>query len=617
MKNRILLTVLSIAFLFLVMPFCVVNAGDIPTADVTVTSWSDLQQEINSASGPKVIKLDGNIIDPNPATESTITIPDGKNITIDLNGYIINRGLISGGVATPNSHGSVIEVYGVLTIVDGNPNSVHKGTLSENGYFWTWDGGDDTGDTVINGGIITGGCRSGNYNGGSGVRLFSDSSIFNMKGGTISGNKSLSKAHAGGVYVNYGTFNMIGGQITFNSADLHGGGVFVRYGKFIMSGTAKITKNVVSSNGGGVYLMSNPNSSFTMDGGEISYNRAKDGGGVRVESSMTMNGGVIKNNIATGEGGGVRGSVIMTDGEISGNTASSNGGGIRGVSTISGGLITGNTSNGNGGGCYGNVTMTGGVITGNSSNGNGGGFYVDTSIILGGSAIISGNYKGDTVNNVFLGTDKAITISSDKLPTSDMNIGVTTATVPVAGTPVAITSNGSEDDVNFFFSDNPNYLVRFNTNHIELHVHEFIGDYIEYDTVNHKWAKKCSCGAFDTENSLIGVDIPTAKTNLIYNGKEQIGVESATGYIIINNKATNASDSYKATATLEEGYIWSDGTLTPKEIDWSIAKLDEITNPQTGDTSNINLWITIFAFSSLGFCTCFVIGKRNFWKIDI
>lgn len=615
MKNRILSTILTVAILLLVMPLDAVTADTIPEADVIVNTWDDLQNEITNATGPKVIKLGNNIVDSNPAATSTITIPDGKNITIDLNGYIINRGLISGGVATPNTHGSVIEVYGILTIVDGNPSAEHKGTLSENGYFWTWDGGNNTGDTIIKGGIITGGCRSGNYNGGSGVRLFNDTSSFTMKGGTIAGNKSLSKAHAGGVYVNYGTFNMSGGVITYNSADLHGGGVFVRYGKFTMSGTAKITKNVVSSNGGGVYLMTNTNSSFTMNGGEISYNKAKDGGGVRVESSMTMNNGVIKNNIASGDGGGVRGSVIMTGGEISGNTSSGHGGGIRGTSTITGGKIIGNSSSGMGGGYYGNITMTGGEISGNSSTGEGGGLYGDSIITLGGSAKINGNHKGDTVNNLYLDTDKTITISSDNAPTTGMNIGVTTATAPVAGSPVAVTSNGSEDDVDFFFSDNPNYLVRFNTNHIELHVHDFTGNYIEYDKINHKWAKKCSCGEYDVANSLIGVDVPTAKTNLVYNGNEQTGVESATGYSVTNNKATNAGDSYKATATLADGYIWSDGTLTAKEIAWSIAKLEEATNPRTEDTSNINLWITMLVLSSLGLCTCFVLSKKNFLEL--
>ena len=246
--------------------------------------------------------------------------------------------------------------------------------------------------------------------------------------------------------------------------------------------------------------------------------------------------------------------------------------------------------------------------------GNGGGLYVET-VTLGGTAKIIENHKGNTINNLYLDTDKTFAISTDSAPTSNMNIGVTTSTAPVVNSPVAITSNGSANDVEFFFSDNPNYLVRFNTNHLELHAHEFIGDYIEYDTINHRWAKRCSCGEYDTTNFLIGVDVPTAKTNLVYNGSEQIGVESAKGYTVANNKATNAGNSYIATATLEEGYIWSDGTLTPKEIAWSIAEPEEKTNPQTGDTSNINLWITMLVLSSLGLCICFTLGKKNFLKI--
>lgn len=63
---------------------------------------------------------------------------------------------------------------------------------------------------------------------------------------------------------------------------------------------------------------------------------------------------------------------------------------------------------------------------------------------------------------------------------------------------------------------------------------------------------------------------PTAKTNLVYNGKEQTGVDSGKGYTIKDNTATDAGD-YKATATLDSGYTWTDGTTDVKEISWSIA----------------------------------------------
>lgn len=67
------------------------------------------------------------------------------------------------------------------------------------------------------------------------------------------------------------------------------------------------------------------------------------------------------------------------------------------------------------------------------------------------------------------------------------------------------------------------------------------------------------------------VEVPTAKTGLTYNGAEQTGVEEAEGFKLADNKKT-AADDYKATATLDEGYVWSDGKLDPATIDWSIAK---------------------------------------------
>lgn len=417
----------------------------------------------------------------------------------------------------------------------------------------------------------------------------------------------MNKAHAGGVFVESGTFNMTGGTIMYNTANQHGGAVFVRYGKFNMSGSAKITKNTVSSNGGGVYVM--PEGS-TITGGEISYNKGKDGGGIRVESSITITDGKIINNTATNDGGGVRGTVIMSGGEISNNTSGAHGGGVRGSSTITGGKIINNTANGNGGGYYGNLNMFGGEITGNVTKGNGGGLFVET-VTLGGSAKISGNFKGTVENNVYLSSGVTFAISTEEVPTSDMSVGITTAVVPVVGTPVAVTSNGSESHVELFSSDNPDYLVLFNTNHIELHAHNFVGDYIEYNTVNHKWAKKCACGEYDTKNALTGIEVPTAKTNLMYNGKKQTGVAEGVGYTLVDNKATEVGDNYKAIATLKDGYIWSDGTFEPKEIEWSIAKYVKPENPKTGDTRNVNLMITLLALCSLWSYFYITIYKKN------
>ncbi len=69
---------------------------------------------------------------------------------------------------------------------------------------------------------------------------------------------------------------------------------------------------------------------------------------------------------------------------------------------------------------------------------------------------------------------------------------------------------------------------------------------------------------------------PTAKTGLKYDGEEKTGVEAGVGYTLEGTaKATNAG-TYTATATLAEGYQWSDGSTEPATIEWSIAPADKV-----------------------------------------
>ena len=67
------------------------------------------------------------------------------------------------------------------------------------------------------------------------------------------------------------------------------------------------------------------------------------------------------------------------------------------------------------------------------------------------------------------------------------------------------------------------------------------------------------------------IAVPTAIAGLVFNGQPQKGVADGDGYTLVNNIATSAG-KYTAVATLEDGYVWSDGSHEPKEIAWSIAK---------------------------------------------
>ena len=68
------------------------------------------------------------------------------------------------------------------------------------------------------------------------------------------------------------------------------------------------------------------------------------------------------------------------------------------------------------------------------------------------------------------------------------------------------------------------------------------------------------------------VQVPVAKTDLVYSGQEQTGVSAGDFYTISGNTATNAG-SYTATATLtDSNHAWSDGSTTAKTITWEIGR---------------------------------------------
>ena len=180
--------------------------------------------------------------------------------------------------------------------------------------------------------------------------------------------------------------------------------VYVNGGTFTMSGGI-LTNNTASSNGGGVYV--DNSGTFTMSGGEISNNMAKDnsGGGVYVnDGTFTMSGGTISDNEAR-DGGGVYGTggstFTMERGTISDNTAYY-GGGVYlngGTFTMSGTAKISSNSADNGGGVDlsgGTFTMSGGTISDNTAS-NGGGVYVSYD---GEFEMSSGTISGNTASSI-------------------------------------------------------------------------------------------------------------------------------------------------------------------------------------------------------------------------
>ena len=180
-----------------------------------VDSWEKLQCAIDSAGSNDIITLSGDVIANSFSTPSQ-QVKKGKTITIDLNGYKIDRGLYQGA---SRSDGSVIVNNGNLTINDSAGGGVIRG-----GNYYN---GDD------------------NTSGGGGIRNFGTLTI---TGGTIRDNLSVRKG--GGIYVATGaTLNLYGGTITKNvSDDRFGSGIYVS-NEVTKGATLNVKENpVVSGN---------------------------------------------------------------------------------------------------------------------------------------------------------------------------------------------------------------------------------------------------------------------------------------------------------------------------------------------------------------------------------
>lgn len=423
------------------------------------------------------------ILESNITLTAPLVAASGKTITLDLNGYTIDRGL-----STAVFNGNVVTVMGSLTIND----SVGTGTIT-GGMREAYAGG---GGVYVNGGTLTlnGGSITGNTTTGYGGGVMVASGTFDMYGGTISGNTTAgggggvcvttacsftlnageisgntATKWGGGVYTDGGTFTMNNGTISNNLAvsqevaEGYGGGVAVKFGgTFIMSG-GQISGNTAEGcstmpgEGGGVFV--NMSGSFTMSGGVISKNKAKEGGGVYLDGSVypvigdistfTLNGGEISENttdpsLDSANGGGIyviHGILNISNGSRIINNSAVAGGGIfmlGGTCTMENSEISGNITFGDlvchGGGVFlqgGNFTMNSGIINGNKGV-SGGGVYVSAGTFTMKDGQINENTTYAVFDllcdggGVYLNADGTFNMEGGEIRSNSVTAGLTT-----------------------------------------------------------------------------------------------------------------------------------------------------------------------------------------------
>ena len=161
-----------------------------------------------------------------------------RAVTIDLNGHLLK---------TTDEGSNLIHVTqnGELTLIDSNPNAVHK--FDKSNTLWRLAAEDAEGENivVIKGGAITG----GSYYTGGGIYVAPGGTLL-MRGGNIVG---CTAREGGGVHVEAGgRFEMSAGTITGCTAGQEEGktanGVFIAAGgRFTQSPGAQITGEVIGA----------------------------------------------------------------------------------------------------------------------------------------------------------------------------------------------------------------------------------------------------------------------------------------------------------------------------------------------------------------------------------
>lgn len=196
---------------------------------------NDLSDALNSDAA--VIRLTGDI-----GITAYMTV--SRPVTIDLNGHLLK---------TTGKGSNLIHVIpnGELTLIDSNPNAVHK--FDKSNALWKLAAEDAEGENivVIKGGAITGGTGTGEAGNtcGGGIYVRKGGTLL-MRGGNIVG---CTAREGGGVHVEAGgRFEMSAGTITGCTAGQEEGktanGVFIAAGgRFTQSPGAQITGEVIGA----------------------------------------------------------------------------------------------------------------------------------------------------------------------------------------------------------------------------------------------------------------------------------------------------------------------------------------------------------------------------------
>ncbi len=366
-------------------------------------------------------------------TESYITISGNYYLTKDvtLTKEIRSSGdtniCLNGNTLTSTADGapaSLVLTGGQFNIADCSENKTGK-IINTAGKTMAGVVHVQNAGLALYGGTLSGGTHSGN----AGCIQLGDASVFDMYGGSIV--NSDGKVGGGVLVINQNkpaqpsVFNLYGGTISGN-----GDG---------------------NGNGGGVTLYAN--AVLNQYGGSIENNTAEMGGGVAIGNLDTpvvynLYDGKVSGNTATSQYGGVYFPISSADnfqfnmygGEISGNHSAEMAGGV---------------------GASGEMKLYGGSIINNTSGNIGAGLFVSNYVHIKGAPIIKGNTQNGAPSNIVTaGWDNTILVLDGPLEKSGEKMSVQIFYYKTgAFTSGWSTHMAGKDPADYFASDLEGYII--------------------------------------------------------------------------------------------------------------------------------------------------------------
>lgn len=433
-----------------------------------VSSEEGLRSALRSSEENINIKLRDSF----PVVNAPLEIPEGKNVTMDLNGKTLTNN------SSENSEESLFKILtgATLTIEDGtqdieensaapvkttstgnkygNTASYENGTLT---YYVTESQVTDsntgkTTETVYKYEVsvptvpqeVSVGTLDGNGKGKPIFWMSGDAANLIIKGGKIC-NSSKSAIYCDS---SDSTVQIEGGYICGNSVNEIGGGAAISAEKptTININGGYIYNNTSQGNGGAIY---SEGADVTVSGGYIFSNSARtnsEGGGGAIYAqggSVALNGGYLFDNSAKGGYGGAvymkDGTLTVSDSAVLAGNRSVKEGGIVGTGTLDAGggavALFGST-----------VTISGGYITGNESEKTGGGLYCRelSAVTMDGGYVTNNKAQNIVCEGAHINWDGGGGIRLENNSKLALNDGYITGNMACSGAGICVTGKSSD-----------------------------------------------------------------------------------------------------------------------------------------------------------------------------